>query len=287
MAVTDHLLRDLAPIPARAWREIDGEARERLTPLLAARRLADWVGEGGWRRDAMPLGRTEDLDALPAGTTAGPTSAGTADAGPADAGVRVRRRRVLPLTEVRVPFTVSRREIEDIQRGAVDAELDDLDRAARQAAEIENRAVFHGWAAAGIAGITEASDRPPLPLGTDCDRYPSIVAKAVDMLRLDGVEGPYSLAIGPAGYTRIVETAEHGGYLLVDHLTRILGGAVVWAPGVDGAVVVSDRGGDFLLDVGQDLSIGYSHHDADVVHLYLEESFTFRVAEPDAAVPLT
>jgi uncharacterized linocin/CFP29 family protein len=273
MAVPDHLLRDLAPIPGRAWREIDGEARERLTPLLAARRLADWVGEGGWRRDAMPLGRTEDLDGLPTGVTG--------------AGVRVRRRRVLPLTEVRVPFTVSRREIEDIQRGAVDAELDDLDRAARQAAEIENRAVFHGWAAAGIAGITEASDRPPLPLGTDCDRYPSIVAKAVDMLRHDGVEGPYSLAIGPAGYTRIVETAEHGGYLLVDHLTRILGGSVVWAPGVDGAVVISNRGGDFLLDVGQDLSIGYSHHDADAVHLYLEESFTFRVAEPDAAVTLT
>jgi uncharacterized linocin/CFP29 family protein len=33
--------------------------------------------------------------------------------------------------------------------------------------------------------------------------------------------------------------------------------------------------------------VGYDHHDADAVHLYLEESFTFRVVTPEAAVPLT
>jgi uncharacterized linocin/CFP29 family protein len=273
MPVTDHLLRDLAPIPARAWKEIDDEARERLTPLLAARKLADWVGSGGWRRDAMTTGRTTAL--------AGPPAGGTA------AGVEVRQRRVLPMAEVRVPFTVSRREIEDIQRGATDPEFDDLDRAARQAAEIENRAVFHGWAAAGIAGITETSAYPPVEFGDDARRYPSIVAGAVDTLRCNGIEGPYALAIGPNGYTRIVESTEHGGYLLADHLTRILGGKIIWSPGLDGAIVVTERGGDFLLDVGQDLSIGFSHYDADVVHLYFEESFAFRVVEPDAAIALT
>lgn len=273
MAVTDHLMRELAPIPARAWKAIDDEARDRLTPLLAGRALADWVGSGGWRRDAMTTGRTADLAGPPPGA-------------PAE-GAQVRQRQVLPLTEVRVPFTVSRREIDDIQRGALDPEFDDLERAARHAAEIENRAVFHGWPAAGISGIATTTPHPALALGTDCDRYPAIVARAVDTLRGTGVEGPYSLAIGPAGYTRIVETTEHGGYLLIDHLTRILGGSIVWAPGLDGAVVVSDRGGDFLLDVGQDLSIGYSHHDADDVHLYLEETFAFRVVGPDAALALS
>ncbi|MDT7553292.1 MAG: hypothetical protein QOI16_1828 [Pseudonocardiales bacterium] len=272
MAVTDHLLRDLAPIPARAWKEIDDEARARLTPLLAARKLVDWVGTGGWRRDAMSLGRTTALMGPPAGVVA--------------EGVTARQRRVLPLSEVRVPFTVSRREIEDIQRGAVDAAFDDLDRAARQAAEIENRAVFHGWTAAGIEGITAASAHQGVLLGVDAGQYPAIVAKAVDTLRCTGIEGPYALAIGPEGYTRIIEATEHGGYLLIDHLTRILGGKIVWAPGLDGALVVTARGGDFLLDVGQDLSIGFSHYDADNVHLYFEESFAFRVVEPDAAVAL-
>jgi uncharacterized linocin/CFP29 family protein len=56
---------------------------------------------------------------------------------------------------------------------------------------------------------------------------------------------------------------------------------------VQGAVVVSQRGGDFLLEVGEDLSIGYQEHRADAVDLYLLESFTFRVATPEAAVALT
>lgn len=176
MVANDHLLRDLAPIPARAWKEIDDEARERLTPLLAARRLVDWVGEGGWRRDAMEVGRVDDLAVTPSGA-------------PQD-GVCVRQRRVLPLAEVRVPFTVRRREIEDLQRGASDAELDDLARAARQAAEIENRAVFHGWEQAGISGMSTATSYPTAKLGVEVERYPSVVAGAVEVLRANGVDGP-------------------------------------------------------------------------------------------------
>ena len=84
----------------------------------------------------------------------------------------------------------------------------------------------------------------------------------------------------------MVETAEHGGYPLLDHLGKILEGPIVWAPGVKGAVVVSLRGGDFLFECGQDLSIGYESHDGEVVRLYLEESFSFHVATPEAAVAL-
>jgi uncharacterized linocin/CFP29 family protein len=62
VSVTDHLLRDLAPIPTRAWKAVDDEARERLTPLLAARRLAEWVGDGGWHRDAGGPARRGDRE---------------------------------------------------------------------------------------------------------------------------------------------------------------------------------------------------------------------------------
>jgi uncharacterized linocin/CFP29 family protein len=87
-------------------------------------------------------------------------------------------------------------------------------------------------------------------------------------------------------YTRIVETTEFGGHLLLDHLRKILDGPLVWAPGIEGGILLSLRGGDFEFDCGQDLSIGYLDHDADVVRLYIEESFSFRVLEPDAAVAL-
>lgn len=273
MTSPNHLLRDKAPIPTRAWKEIDAEAKERLSPLLAARRLADWVGPGGWRHDALSLGRTVEIPTPPSGLVGD--------------GVVARQRQVLPLAEYRVAFTVSRAEIDDIQRGSRNPELDDLARAAQVAAELENRAVLRGWSAAGIEGIAEASPYPRATLGDDCTAYPGIVAVAVDQLRQNGIEGPYALAISPAAYTAIVSTTEHGGYPLIEHLIRVLGGgSVVRSPGLDGALVISQRGGDFLLDVGQDISIGYSHHDAETVSLYLEESFTFLVAEPDAAVSL-
>ena len=60
----------------------------------------------------------------------------------------------------------------------------------------------------------------------------------------------------------------------------------MWAPAVSGAVVISQRGDDHELTVGQDFSIGYLDHTATAVRLYLQESFTFRVLSPEAAVPL-
>jgi uncharacterized linocin/CFP29 family protein len=198
-----------------------------------------------------------------------------------------RRRRVLPLAELRVDFAISREELRDADRGAPDADLEPLNEAARRIAVAENEAVFHGWSAAGIAGVGEVSPVAPRPLGTDCDQYPRIVAGAVEELRERGVEGPFGFALGPEQYTRVIETAEHGGYPLFDHLAKILDGPIVWAPGLRGGVVLSLRGGDFLFESGQDLSIGYESHDAKAVRLYLEESFSFVVATPEAAAPLT
>jgi uncharacterized linocin/CFP29 family protein len=130
-------------------------------------------------------------------------------------------------------------------------------------------------------------EHQPIALGQECALYPRHVARAVEALLRAGIDGPYGLALGPEPYTRVLETTEHGGYPLLDHLRKIVGGPLVWAPGVDGAVVVSQRGGDFVLDVGEDLSIGYDGHDAGSVELYLRESLSFRVLTREAAVALT
>lgn len=264
----NHLLRGHAPLTDSNWKLLDEEAVERLEGPLAARRLVDFIGPKGWEHSATNLGRTESIDGN-------------------EEGVSALRRRVLPLVEVRVDFTVSRAEMRDDDRGALDVDLASLDDAAHQIAVAENSAVFNGWAKAGITGVVEASPFEPEPLGTSADNYPRSVARAVEALREAGVEGPYGLALGPDEYIKVIETAENGGYPLFDHLAKILGGPIVWAPGLSGAVAMSLRGGDFLLESGQDLSIGYDHHDADEVHLYLEESFSFIVATPEAAAPLT
>ncbi len=85
----------------------------------------------------------------------------------------------------------------------------------------------------------------------------------------------------------MIETAEGGGYPLLEHLRKIVEGPMVWTPGVRGAIVLSQRGGDFVFDAGQDVSIGYAGHDGDTIRLYLQESFSFHVATPEAAVVLT
>ncbi len=266
----NHLLRDLAPISEAGWRLLDDEARERLRGPLAARRLVDFSGPRGWRHSATNLGRTKAVDA------------------PEGGGVTALQRQVLPLVELRADFVISRAELADNDRGAPDADLEPLDEAAKRIALAENVAVFHGWAKAGIAGAAEASPIKAQKLGKSAEDYPRSVARAVEAIRQGGVEGPYGLALGPGEFTQVIETAEHGGYPLFDHLAKILdGGPIVWAPGVKGAVVLSLRGGDFIFEAGQDLAIGYGHHDADSVHLYLEETFSFVVATAEAAAPLS
>ncbi len=95
------------------------------------------------------------------------------------------------------------------------------------------------------------------------------------------------VALGGEQYQRVGQTAEHGGYPLLEHLRKILEGPIVWAPGVRGAVVLSLRGGDFLFESGQDISLGYHSHDGQTVRLYLEESFSFHVATAEAAIVLS
>ena len=187
---------------------------------------------------------------------------------------------------MRADFTIAREELRAGDRGAADLDLDALDAAARRLAVAENIAAFHGWPQAGMHGITASSPHEEVARGADFDEYPRHVANAVELLLRCGVAGPYGLALGTDDYTGVIETAEHGGYPLFDHLGKILGGPIVWSPGVRGAVVLSQRGGDFLFESGQDLAVGYDRHDAEAVHLYLEESFSFRVATPEAAVAI-
>jgi uncharacterized linocin/CFP29 family protein len=261
------LLRNQAPITGRAWKEIDAEAARTLKVLLAARQMVDFNGPLGWETSAVSLGRAEKLSPPP------------------QDGVATRIRQVLPLVEIRIPFEVQRDELEAIGRGAADANLDSVRNAARAAAIVEDRAIFQGYPAAGIEGIFQASARQRLTIPESFEAYPDIVAEATHRLRSEGVNGPYGIALGPRCYTGLTRSTSRG-YPIIDHVRQLLDGPIVSAPAADGAVVMSMRGGDFELSVGQDFSIGYLDHTGTSVLLYVQESFTFRVLSPEAAVPL-
>jgi len=264
----NHLFAELAPVTDNAWAQIEEEATRSLRHFLAGRKLVDVDGPHGWGHSAVDLDRITPLPAPIDGTEAA-------------------LRRVLPLVEVRIPFSLKLSELAAADRGADDLDLDAVVEAARLAAVAEDGAVFHGFEAAGIDGLGDASPHDPIDISDDYDDYPGHVAKAVATLRAAGVDGPYAIALGPRCYTGVVETTEHGGYPLFEHIKLILGGPIIWAPAVNGAVVLSQRGGDAELVIGQDFAIGYRGTSGDEVQLYLEESFTFRVNSPEAAVALT
>jgi uncharacterized linocin/CFP29 family protein len=263
----NHLRRELAPVTDAAWEQIDNEARRSLRHFLSARKLIDMSGPLGWDHSAANLGHVTALDGPATGTTAA---------------LRV----VRPYVELRTPFTLPIAELDAAERGADDLELDAVIDAARRAALVEDTAAFHGYGAAGITGITAASPHAPIMLTGDYDGYPRVVAMAVAVLRGAGVDGPYAAALGSRSYTGVIETTERGGYPIFDHLRLILGGPVVWAPAVDGIIVISQRGGDYELVVGEDFSIGFASATADEVSLYLEETLTLKVKSPEAGVAL-
>ena len=206
-------------------------------------------------------------------------------AAPAE-GVIAHLRRSQPVVELRVPFTVDRRQVDDVERGARDADWQPVKDAAKRIAFAEDRAVFEGYAAAGIAGIRDSSSSPAVSLPGEIRAYPDAIAHAVTALRLAGVDGPYTLALSADAYTAVSETSDRG-YPVHEHIARLLDGEIIWAPAIDGAFLLSTRGGDFELRIGQDLSIGYLSHDAASIQLYFQESLTFLVHTNEAAVALT
>ena len=262
------LFRHLAPISATAWAEIDEEAKRTLKASLAGRKLVDFVGPLGRCTAAVSTGRAKPVSS--------PLSGG---------GVGARLRQSQPLVELRVPFELSRAELDAIDHGAKDADLDPVIHAAQRIAEAEDRAIFHGYAAAAIEGICQAAQNT-VSLPANFEEYPVAVAHAIARLHAAGVDGPYAIALSRQSYVGLTETTK-GGYPILPHVRRLLDGPIVWAPALDGAVVLSMRGGDFELTVGEDLSIGFLDHTDDTVRLYLKESFTFRTLSPQAAVALS
>src|SRR6202050_1281725 len=263
----NNLYRELAPITDSAWASIEEEARRTFGRHVAARRVVDVKGPDGSTLAGVNTGHLGEIDP------------------PADGGV-ARLRTVAPLVQLRVPFTVNRRDVDDVERGAQDSDWQPVKDAAKKIAFAEDRAIFEGYAAAGITGVRQSSSNPALSLPAEARDYPNVISQALSALRLAGVGGPYSLLLSADAYTMVSETSDHG-YPIRDHLSRVMDGDIIWAPAIDGAFVLTGRGGDFELRLGQDLSIGYLSHDAEHVELYFQESLTFLVYTAEASVALS
>ena len=216
-----HLLREHAPITEAGWALIDDEARERLTPALAARSLIDFSGPHGWQHSATNLGRI-------------------------DRRREAARRRTWTLRSAASCrwwscARRSRSSRSELARRRPRRRGRRLRRARRRRPQASpsprTRRCSTAGRAAGITGISRGlAARRRSRWATDCERYPRHVAKAVEALlehRASTAPTAWRSARRP---TRcVLETTEHGGYPLLEHLRKILDGPLVWAPGVSGA----------------------------------------------------
>jgi uncharacterized linocin/CFP29 family protein len=260
----NNLHRELAPISDAAWAQIEEETSRTIKRYLAGRRVVDLHGPAGSALSAVGTGH---LGAIVA---------------PAD-GVLARQRETKGLVELRVPFELERQMIDDVERGANDSDWQPAKDAARTLAFAEDRAIFEGYDAAGIAGVRQGTSNPKKSLPADVRKYPQAFAEALSQLRLVGVNGPYAILLGADCYTALAETSDYG-YPVLEHVKRLVEGKIIWAPAIDGAFVVTTRGGDLDLHIGQDVSIGYLNHTDTQVRLYLQETFTFFYLTSEAAV---
>ena len=262
----NNLHRELAPISDAAWAQIEEETSRTIKRYLAGRRVVDLHGPAGPALSAVGTGHLRTI------------------AAPGD-GITAHQREAKDLVELRVPFELDRQMIDDVERGANDSDWQPAKDAARKIAFAEDRAIFEGYAAAGIVGVRQGTSNPQKSLPADVRKYPEAFAQALSQLRLVGVNGPYSILLSADAYTELAETSDYG-YPVLEHVKRLVEGKIIWAPAIDGAFVVTTRGGDLDLHIGQDVSIGYLSHTATHVRLYLQETLAFLYLTSESAVAL-
>lgn len=261
------LRRDLAPISEEAWQEIDSQARRVLKSLLTARKLVDVKGPYGLDFAGVSTGR---LDLVK-------------DKGAGSPGFGVRK--LQPLVEVRVPFSLNIWDLDDVSRGARDIDLGPMEEAARSLAGFEEGLLYNGAPEAGIPALPKASTQRSMKIVEQPDAFLSTVAEALAQLQTTPIEGPYALVVGPEMWSFLSSTVQ--GRPLRHHLTYILDGPVFLSQFVKEPFLVSQRGGDIELVLGQDISIGYEKHDNKTVSLYFAESLTYRIIDPGVVLFFT
>lgn len=264
--MTDLLRKEQAPLSDAAWKLIEQQTQRTLKGNLSARGLVDFSGPHGWDLAAVNNGRLEA-------------------AAKEYAGVRWSLRQAQPLVEIRIPFTLNIWEMDNAGRGAKNADLEPLYVAARKAAVFEEAVIYKGLDPACIRGILGASPHKAVAWKKNAGAV-GAAGEAVLALQKAGAGGPYALVLGTELFAALNAEVTPGGPArkVVEELT---GAPVRWSPALEGGALVSLRGGDYELTVGQDFALGYAHRDNQTVALYLAESFTFQVHEPCAALEIS
>lgn len=260
----DILRKSLAPISQDAWDEIEEQAKIIFSNILTVRRFAEVEGPKGIDFGGVNLGRLELNDKQKVKD------------------IRYGINRLLPLIEARKSFKMNIWELDNAVRGAEDIDLGAMEDAAKEIAEFEEKAIYNGLDNACIKGLKNSSDHDKLSFPEEGKEILRTITNAISHMNKASIGGPYSLILGEEKWQNLM--VHSGGYPLNRQVKDIIGGDIIFNPHIEEGYLVSTRGEDFKMTLGQDLSIGYESHNEKEVQLYFTESFTFQVLEPAAVI---
>jgi len=257
------LKRNLAPISEEMWQEIDDRAKEVISNYLSARRVVNVSGPYGLDKNVVTEGRLEVIDCKEEDVSAGIY-------------------KVKPLVESRVEFELDRWEMDNLERGAKDVDLGNLEEAAKKIALFEEEAIYEGFKNGMIEGLSKHSSQEKMTFGEDGDEILKEISKAVIRLNKVFTKKPYALVVGDEAFERLNQNSK--GYPLMKRVEDLIGMEVVYSHVVDGAFLIPYDHEDLEMTIGRDFSIGYQYNDNKKVKFFITESFTFRVLDPDIVI---
>jgi uncharacterized linocin/CFP29 family protein len=260
----DILKKNLAPISESVWNEILNQTKTGLNNIRTARKFVDIDGPHGPEFAAVSTGRFKT-----------PRKE-------REHGRHFGIREVLPLVEIRMPLELELSELENLERGAKDVDLEKLDIAVKNTANFEDNIIYNGFKEAEITGLEKSSKYPQVKLPAQTDDILKLLGIQINRLRQNYVEGPYSLVLAEKYWLELINIT--GGYPVIEQIKNLLNGDIIVNDNNDKSFLISKRGGDYELTIGQDTTLGYEAHDAEKLKLHLSESFTFRVLSPEAIV---
>lgn len=256
------LKNDLAPITENAWNEIESQSKRVLNEYLTGRKISDVIGPSGIELGAISTGRL----LIPSDQS--------------KEGVNIGIREVIPLIEVRKPFTLDLWELDNASRGARDLDLGVVEKAVQQIAGFEDQCLYYGFDNSIAPGLLNAVKERSPKVKLNTSDFLSLVAEQVSSLQQNAVEGPYTIVLPDKVWTKLVGDSTSYPFKLL--LKDIIGGDIIIHHHNKDIFLISERGGDIELHLGQDISLGYEGHDQKKVKLFYSESFTYQIHGPEA-----
>jgi uncharacterized linocin/CFP29 family protein len=259
----DYLRRGSAPLSEGVWKALDEAVTRAARHVLSARRIATFDGPKGWDHLGTRLGAMRPCS-LPEGKAA------------------VCIPDIVPLAEIRADFSLPWPNIEVFERGAPTLDTRAVEAAAREVALTEDLFLFYGPSSG--EGFLSSKESPHVQVGNWATPGQLLVdlLDAVELLDSSGMPGPYEALLSPAGYFAYLKSMSDGGYPAARQLERVLAGVHRSTVLREAGAVFSTRGGDFVITVGGDLSVGYRQHDRDAVHLMCVETIAGQIETASA-----